>query len=108
MFHPKYLVKWSLRAFDLGALRLHAAVSKHHAETDECPIPEELSGPKWASVNRDVNTGKAFAVTAPARDRLLLSSTDFVGEAYEGTHETVDYVIHCPPGGGPGPGGVEP
>lgn len=98
IIQPKYLAKWSQRIFALGALRLHAAIRKHYAERGKCPTLEALSGPKWASMNRDINTGEPFVMTAPGKNRLMLSSTDFVGEVYEGEFETIAYVIHCPPG----------
>ena len=91
-----YFAKWTRRSFDLAALRLHAAVRKHQAETWQCPAIEELTGSTWADLLRDPGTGDPMDVTAAEGRAFKVTPSKLFETPDDERHRDVDYEMRCP------------
>lgn len=95
LFSRKYVAKWTLRSFDLAALRLHAAVRKRQAETGECPAIKELTGLAWADLLRDPNTGEPMEITADGSDGFKVRPSKLFEDPDVEKYRDIDYEIRC-------------
>ena len=92
----RYVEKHALRTVRLTALRVHAAVLRHHARTGACP--EDLAGAAWDALTVDrIFGGRVRADRGPAGGEWTIRPAGAFGA--ESVNADAVYEFRCPPGG---------